>query len=53
MYKRQGLYFWLAGMPPEQMAQMIGLLGSGLIVSVIVLFLSLIHILTLPTSDLV
>ncbi|WP_265947864.1 nucleoside recognition domain-containing protein [Dechloromonas sp. A34] len=32
------LYFWLAGMPPEQMAQMIGLLGSGLIVSLIVLF---------------
>jgi spore maturation protein SpmA len=35
-----GLYFWLAGMPPEQMAQMIGLLGSGLIVSVIVLFVA-------------
>jgi spore maturation protein SpmA len=33
-----GLYWWLAGMPPEQMAQMIGLLGSGLIVSIIVLF---------------
>ncbi len=33
-----GLYFWLAGMPPEQMAQMIGLLGSGIIVSIIVLF---------------
>jgi len=35
-----GLYFWLAGMLPEQMAQMIGLLGSGLIVSVIVLFVA-------------
>jgi len=35
-----GLYFWLAGMPAEQMAQMIGLLGSGLIVSIIVLFVA-------------
>ena len=35
-----GLYFWLAGMPPDQMAQMIGLLGSGLIVSIIVLFVA-------------
>jgi spore maturation protein SpmA len=35
-----GLYFWLADMPPAQMAQMIGLLGSGLIVSVIVLFIA-------------
>jgi len=35
-----GLYFWLAGMPAEQMAQMIGLLGSGLIVSLIVLFVA-------------
>nr|MBL8411677.1 spore maturation protein [Dechloromonas sp.] len=35
-----GLYFWLAGMPPEQMAKMIGLLGSGLIVSIIVLFVA-------------
>ena len=35
-----GLYFWLAGMPPEQMAQMIGLLGSGLIVSIIALFVA-------------
>ncbi len=35
-----GLYLWLAGMPPEQMAQMIGLLGSGLIVSIIVLFVA-------------
>ncbi|MBP5997176.1 MAG: spore maturation protein [Azonexus sp.] len=33
-----GLYLWLAGMPPDQMAQMIGLLGSGIIVSIIVLF---------------
>ena len=33
-----GLYFWLAGMPPEQMAQMIGLLGSSIIVSLIALF---------------
>ena len=35
-----GLYFWLAGMPPAQMAQMIGLLGSGIIVSIIVLFVA-------------
>jgi spore maturation protein SpmA len=35
-----GLYWWLGGMPPEQMAQMIGLLGSGLIVSIIVLFVA-------------
>ena len=35
-----GMYFWLAGMPPEQMAQMIGLLGSGLIVSIIALFVA-------------
>ena len=35
-----GMYFWLAGMPAEQMAQMIGLLGSGLIVSIIVLFVA-------------
>ena len=34
------MYFWLAGMPPEQMAQMIGLLGSGLIVSIIALFVA-------------
>jgi len=33
-----GLYWWLGSLPPEQMAQMIGLLGSSLIVSVIVLF---------------
>ncbi|WP_150430309.1 nucleoside recognition domain-containing protein [Dechloromonas sp. CZR5] len=35
-----GLYAWLSGMPPERMAQMIGLLGSGLIVSLIVLFVA-------------
>ena len=35
-----GLYWWLGSMPPEQMAQMIGLLGSGLIVSIIVLFVA-------------
>ncbi len=35
-----GLYAWLAGMPPEQMTQMIGLLGSGLIVSLIALFVA-------------
>ena len=35
-----GLYFWLAGMQPEQMAQMIGLLGSGIIVSIIALFVA-------------
>jgi len=35
-----GLYWWLGGMPPEQMAQMIGLLGSGIIVSIIVLFVA-------------
>ena len=35
-----GLYWWLGGMPPEQMAQMIGLLGSSLIVSIIVLFVA-------------
>ncbi|MDE2440428.1 MAG: spore maturation protein [Betaproteobacteria bacterium] len=35
-----GLYTCLNGMPPERMAQMIGLLGSGLIVSLIVLFVA-------------
>jgi spore maturation protein SpmB len=35
-----GLYLWLGGLPPEQMAQMIGLLGSGIIVSIIVLFVA-------------
>lgn len=35
-----GLYAWLSGMSPERMAQMIGLLGSGLIVSLIVLFVA-------------
>ena len=34
-----GLYAWLSALPAEQMAQMIGLLGSGLIVSLIVLFI--------------
>ena len=33
-----GLYWWLVGLQPAEMAQMIGLLGSGLIVSIIVLF---------------
>ena len=33
-----GMYVWLGGLPPERMAQMIGLTGSGLIVSLIVLF---------------
>ncbi len=32
------LYAWLGNMPAEQMTQMIGLLGSGLIVSIIALF---------------
>lgn len=35
-----GLYAWLNGMEPEPMAQMIGLLGSGVIVSLIVLFVA-------------
>ena len=35
-----GLYAWLGGLPPEQMAQAIGLLGSGIIVSIIVLFVA-------------
>jgi len=35
-----GLYAWLGNLPPDQMAQMIGLLGSGLIVSIIVLFVA-------------
>ena len=34
------LYTWLNGMSPERMAQMIGLLGSGLIVSLITLFVA-------------
>lgn len=34
------LYAWLSALPAEQMAQMIGRLGSGLIVSIIVLFVS-------------
>ncbi len=32
------LFLWLGGMPPAQMTQTIGLLGSSLIVSLIVLF---------------
>ena len=35
-----GLYWWLGGLPPAEMAQIIGLLGSGLIVSIIVLFVA-------------
>ncbi len=35
-----GLYLWLGGLPAERMAQMIGLLGSGIIVSIIVLFVA-------------
>lgn len=35
-----GLYAWLGKLPPDEMAQMIGLLGSGLIVSIIVLFVA-------------
>ncbi|WP_028455571.1 nucleoside recognition domain-containing protein [Chitinilyticum litopenaei] len=34
------LYAWLHGMPAEQMAQMIGLLGSGLIVLIIGAFIA-------------
>lgn len=34
------LYLWLGSLPPQQMAEMIGLLGSGLIVSIIVLFVA-------------
>ncbi len=33
-----GLYLWLGSLPPDEMARMIGLLGSGIIVSLIVLF---------------
>lgn len=35
-----GLYAWLQGMAPEVMARSIGLLGSGIIVSLIVLFVA-------------
>jgi spore maturation protein SpmA len=35
-----GLWWWLSGMPPAEMAQMIGLLGSSVIVSIIVLFIA-------------
>ena len=34
------LYAWLSTLPAEQMTQMIGLLGSGLIVSIIALFVA-------------
>ena len=34
------LYAWLSGMPPEQMTQTIGLLGSGLIVAIIAVFIA-------------
>ena len=34
------LYAWLGSLPPEQMTQMIGLVGSGLIVSIVVLFVA-------------
>lgn len=35
-----GLYVWLHGYPPDQMAQLIGLLGSGVILSIVVLFVA-------------
>ena len=35
-----GLYAWLGNLPPEQMTKMISLLGSGLIVSIVVLFIA-------------
>jgi len=35
-----GLYAWLGALPAERMTQMIGLLGSGLIVAIIVLFVA-------------
>ncbi|MFT3963583.1 nucleoside recognition domain-containing protein [Propionivibrio sp.] len=35
-----GLYAWLGRMPAERMAQMTGLLGSGLIVTIIALFIA-------------
>ena len=35
-----GMYAWLGSLPPEQMTQMIGLVGSGLIVSIVVLFVA-------------
>jgi spore maturation protein SpmA len=35
-----GLYAWLGSMPAERMAQMIGLLGSGLIVTIVALFIA-------------
>lgn len=33
-----GLYAWLGSLPPDEIARMIGLLGSGIIVSLIALF---------------
>ena len=35
-----GMYAWLGALPPERMAQMIGLVGSGLIVAIVVLFVA-------------
>jgi len=35
-----GLYAWLHGYPAERMAQLIGALGSGIVLSVIVLFVA-------------
>ena len=35
-----GLYAWFGSLSPEQMAQRIGLLGSGLIVAIIALFIA-------------
>ena len=34
------LYLWLSGMPPAQMSQAVSVLGSGVILSVIVLFVA-------------
>ena len=41
------LYAWLNGMPPEQMTQMIGLLGSGLIMAIIAVFIAIAALLCL------
>lgn len=35
-----GLYAWLGNLPADQMTKMIGLLGSGLIVSIVILFIA-------------
>lgn len=35
-----GLYAWLGNLPADRMTKMIGLLGSGLIVSIVVLFIA-------------